>query len=326
MRLKRPGTYAPLATHYYDDPKIIEAGEEAEVLYTRMLAYASGQPEAEGVIPDAVVRFRLGLDIEVTGKGTGKGTGNGTGKGTGNRVERLEHAGLVEREGDCWRIVAWLRWNKSGAEIDRDRANDRRRKKPVTRGDTGKGTGKGTGNGTGIRTENAPDSCTPDTDTDTDTPLTNVRGVQGGDVPDVAGSHVGADAPTAPAKAKPKHKAIGTRLPNGWFPSRTPGNENAEAGHDQAWLQHELDRFRDYWAAQPGQRGRKADWDATWRNWVRKADDMGEARPRSRSATGLSDDEWQDAYRRAVARDAASADDTNSSNAPQALSLLPRSA
>ena len=180
MRLKRPGTYAPLATHYYDDPKIIEAGEEAEVLYTRMLAYASGQPEAEGVIPDAVVRFRLGLDIEVTGKGTGKGTGNGTGKGTGNRVERLEHAGLVEREGDCWRIVAWLRWNKSGAEIDRDRANDRRRKKPVTRGDTGKGTGKGTGNGTGIRTENAPDSCTPDTDTDTDTPLTNVRGGAGG--------------------------------------------------------------------------------------------------------------------------------------------------
>ena len=151
-------------------------------------------------------------------------------------------------------------------------------------------------------------------------------GGAGGDVPDVAGSHVVADAPTAPAKAKPKHKAIGTRLPDGWFPSRTPGNENAEAGHDQAWLQRELDRFRDYWAAQPGQCGRKADWDATWRNWVRKADDMGEARPRSRSATGLSDDEWQDAYRRAVARDAASADDTNSSNAPQALSLLPRSA
>lgn len=26
MRKKRPGTYAALATHYYDDPKIIEAG------------------------------------------------------------------------------------------------------------------------------------------------------------------------------------------------------------------------------------------------------------------------------------------------------------
>lgn len=28
-------------------------------------------------------------------------------------------------------------------------------------------------------------------------------------------------------------------------------------------------RFRDYWIAQPGVKGRKADWPATWRNWVR---------------------------------------------------------
>lgn len=28
--------------------------------------------------------------------------------------------------------------------------------------------------------------------------------------------------------------------------------------------------FRDYWIAQPGQRGIKTDWTATWRNWVRR--------------------------------------------------------
>jgi len=28
-------------------------------------------------------------------------------------------------------------------------------------------------------------------------------------------------------------------------------------------------RFRDYWTAQPGAKGVKLDWDATWRNWVR---------------------------------------------------------
>lgn len=28
-------------------------------------------------------------------------------------------------------------------------------------------------------------------------------------------------------------------------------------------------RFKDYWIAQPGQKGRKLDWSATWRNWVR---------------------------------------------------------
>jgi hypothetical protein len=29
-------------------------------------------------------------------------------------------------------------------------------------------------------------------------------------------------------------------------------------------------QFRDYWIAQPGQKGVKTDWDATWRNWVRR--------------------------------------------------------
>lgn len=30
-----------------------------------------------------------------------------------------------------------------------------------------------------------------------------------------------------------------------------------------------FERFRDYWTSQPGVRGRKVDWLATWRNWVR---------------------------------------------------------
>lgn len=30
-----------------------------------------------------------------------------------------------------------------------------------------------------------------------------------------------------------------------------------------------FDSFRDYWVAQPGQKGVKTDWFATWRNWVR---------------------------------------------------------
>jgi uncharacterized protein YdaU (DUF1376 family) len=29
--------------------------------------------------------------------------------------------------------------------------------------------------------------------------------------------------------------------------------------------------FRDYWVAQPGAKGCKLDWDATWRNWVRNS-------------------------------------------------------
>lgn len=116
-----------------------------------------------------------------------------------------------------------------------------------------------------------------------DNPLTSFGGAGGGDGDaarvDRTPATVVADAPTQTTKAEPKRTTTSTRLPDGWFPSRTPGNESTEAGHDQAWLQRELDRFRDYWAAQPGQRGRKANWDATWRNWVRKADEMSPSDP-----------------------------------------------
>jgi len=30
------------------------------------------------------------------------------------------------------------------------------------------------------------------------------------------------------------------------------------------------EQFKDYWSAQPGQKGVKTDWAATWRNWVRR--------------------------------------------------------
>lgn len=38
------------------------------------------------------------------------------------------------------------------------------------------------------------------------------------------------------------------------------------------------DRFRDYWVAKPGKDGRKADWFATWRNWVRNERPQPQAR------------------------------------------------
>lgn len=35
----------------------------------------------------------------------------------------------------------------------------------------------------------------------------------------------------------------------------------------------EHEQFMDYWRAQPGIRGRKVDWPATWRRWMREAAD-----------------------------------------------------
>lgn len=60
----------------------------------------------------------------------------------------------------------------------------------------------------------------------------------------------------------------GTRLPNDWSPTDEQlafARGLGVDGYDQA------ERFRDYWIAQPGQKGVKLDWNGTWRNWVRRA-------------------------------------------------------
>jgi hypothetical protein len=40
-------------------------------------------------------------------------------------------------------------------------------------------------------------------------------------------------------------------------------------------VDREFQRFKDYWLAASGANARKRDWEGTWRNWCRKAADMG---------------------------------------------------
>lgn len=63
----------------------------------------------------------------------------------------------------------------------------------------------------------------------------------------------------------------GARLPHDWSPGEQGLSEACGAGLSRERVELEVAKFRDYWAAQPGQRGVKLDWSATWRNWCRKA-------------------------------------------------------
>ena len=87
---------------------------------------------------------------------------------------------------------------------------------------------------------------------------------------------VAADAaPATATTSKPSKasKARGTRLPDGWQPDQALADwtrANAPAAANAL----ELDRFRDYWTAQPGAKGRKTDWAATWRNWSRRCQEQ----------------------------------------------------
>ena len=59
-------------------------------------------------------------------------------------------------------------------------------------------------------------------------------------------------------------------MPESWVPDRSPANLAAEdrAKARGVDLREQLLALRD-WAK--GNAERKADWDATWRNWIRKA-------------------------------------------------------
>jgi len=108
--------------------------------------------------------------------------------------------------------------------------------------------------------------------------------LQGGSItrrddPDPRSSQGGAGGSTARAERSPAPAAAarGTRLPDDWRPP-------------DDWLRWALDQrpewgpevvcevaaaFADHWRALPGKDGRRVDWLATWRNWVRR-----ERRPR----------------------------------------------
>lgn len=73
---------------------------------------------------------------------------------------------------------------------------------------------------------------------------------------------------TVTEPSKEPRAARGTRLPPDWKPTQDLQGW-AEKKRPDLNLGEVLERFRDYWAAQPGQKGVKLDWPATYRNWVR---------------------------------------------------------
>lgn len=91
-------------------------------------------------------------------------------------------------------------------------------------------------------------------------------------------------SPPAPPAAGAKTKA-GARLPDDWLlpeawavwaRGKRPDLDIAEQG----------EKFADHWRATPGAKGRKTDWEATWRNWIRN-ERVGQAKPpQSHAPTG----------------------------------------
>jgi hypothetical protein len=72
----------------------------------------------------------------------------------------------------------------------------------------------------------------------------------------------------ASPQAAPQPDPKGSRLPADWI---LPDEWRAWAQKERADLDPDkvAESFRDFWVGKPGKDGRKADWFATWRNWIR---------------------------------------------------------
>ncbi len=71
-----------------------------------------------------------------------------------------------------------------------------------------------------------------------------------------------------------------TRVPDNFWPDesmRAWFDENRYGDMINGKAEHE--RFMDYWRAVPGIKGKKLDWPATWRNWMRNAAERAQGRP-----------------------------------------------
>jgi len=73
-----------------------------------------------------------------------------------------------------------------------------------------------------------------------------------------------------PLTSKPRERAspTGSRLPSDWALPDEWAQWAKEARPD-LYIPETAMRFSDYWHSVAGAKGRKADWQATWRNWVR---------------------------------------------------------
>lgn len=108
------------------------------------------------------------------------------------------------------------------------------------------------------------------------------------------------DAPNSSLPAQARKRA--TRLPDdfapdadllGWAAEKAPHVDPAR----------ETERFCDYWRAKAGRDGAKLDWSATWRNWMRTAEDRQGPRDRSVSRKQAEDDAmFEEAAQRIAAR------------------------
>jgi hypothetical protein len=242
---------------FWTDEKVVDVGPWERLLFIGLWTFADDQ----GYIDDKARKIKMqvfpGDDLTVDDVTT--------------MLERLVEVSLVDRydgpEGPVLHIRHWERHQRidrpsaprfkpGDLQIRRALASD---PKPIRRALAPEGKGReGKGSTTGSYV------------------AFGSRGGPGGNEPPPADA--GRD------DGKPKRRSHeGTRCPDNFADSVDhPLTEWARAHAPDVNIRTETERFVDYWIGVPGSRGIKRSWPATWRNWMRKAqEDIVARRPRN---------------------------------------------
>lgn len=112
-RIRRNGSYAPLSAHYYKDDAIAAAGERAELLYVRGLAFCADVLK-NGFISDTQLSRFVGVGM----------------RDADRRACALVQNGLWSRDDERGGYVvrSWEKWNQSLDEIQAKQRADAARK------------------------------------------------------------------------------------------------------------------------------------------------------------------------------------------------------
>lgn len=219
---------------FLNDPKLISLAFEDQRHFIGVLALKCDgaiDDVADGDLLDRIVAQRLWIDHAVIR----------------DVKRRLIAAGLIDAR---WQPLAWGK-RQMRSDVDATGAERQRRYR-------------------GAQKHNALRDAAvtrPDTDTDTDTDIEE-------EIPTAVDQRV--EAETAAPAATPKRKRAdptATRLPAGWVLPKVWGDWAMQERPDLSAedVRREAECFADYWHAKAGADARKADWLATWRNWVRRA-------------------------------------------------------
>lgn len=189
-------------------------------------------------------------------------------------ARRLAEVGLIEQatlQPSKWATLQ-MRSDTDNTAAERKRRQRQRKKDAVSEGEEG-----GHGQVTDESRVTGTDVTRTDTDIDTDKEETvNYSKAVGAADRDTS-------PPAQPEATKGKGKtatATGTRLPDDWRLPKSWGDwASAEhAGLTEEEVRRQAAMFADHWRGKAGKDGRKADWAATWRNWIRRCTDMPAAR------------------------------------------------